>query len=146
MKLILIHLSYSGCPSSSVSTCVQHRKLLRRYITFILNKVQNKVQCILYCPSQSRQTTFQLLTCFIRPGAVILDSTDEENKTETRNYLVYCRASYPFLIHFHPTIRRQEESEAEKTYCDCEQTGGILSFIAIELLKSPGLRSEEAHV
>ena len=81
MKLILIHLSYSGCPSSSVSTCVQHRKLLRRYITFILNKVQNKVQCILYCPSQSRQTTFQLLTCFIRPGAVVLDSTDEENKT-----------------------------------------------------------------
>lgn len=65
--------------------------------------------------------------------------TDEENKTEIRNYLVYCRASYPLLIHFHPTIQRQEESEAEKTYCDCGQTGGILSVIATELLKSPGL-------
>ena len=72
--------------------------------------------------------------------------TDEENKTEIRNYLVYCRASYPLLIHFHPTIQRQEESEAEKTYCDCGQTGGIFSFIAIELLKSPGLNISLSYV
>lgn len=62
-----------------------------------------------------------------------------ESKTEIRNYLVYCRASYPFLIHFHPTMQREEENKAEKTYCNCGQTGGKLSFIATELLNGPGL-------